>query len=122
MNSIEEWKDIPECHSWEDFLCMANEIASFSYYESQPHYSSCPKYCNQLEYTGSVQFHLNDYKVSGVGWSYTLSSTTNVNEEYLVYDFSSLVGSIGGTIGIFVGFSVFDLVVMIIDYVQAKLI
>ena len=123
INSIEDWKDIPECHSWEEFMCMATGIILLSYVESQPQKASCPRYCNQLEYTGKVQGDLNAYELSGsIGWTYSISSTTNVNEEYLVYDLPSLVGSVGGTIGIFVGFSVFDVVVMIIDNIQAKFI
>ena len=123
INSIEEWKDIPECHSWDEFMCMAKGIILLSYVESQPQKALCPRYCNQLEYTGNVQADLNAYELSGlVGWSYSISSTTNVNEEYLVYDLPSLVGSVGGTIGIFVGFSVFDLIVTIIDNIQAKFI
>ena len=121
INSIEDWKDIPECHSWEEFMCMATGIILLSYVESQPQKASCPRYCNQLEYTGKVQGDLNAYELSGsIGWTYSISSTTNVNEEYLVYDLPSLVGSVGGTIGIFVGFSVYDLVVLIIDNIQAK--
>ena len=120
MNSIKEWKNIPECNSWEEFLCMAYNVIYLFHVESQPHKAICPKYCNQLEYTGNVQADLNAYEFTGVGWTHSLSSVTNVNEEYLVYDFSSLVGSVGGTIGIFVGFSVFDLVLLIIDNIQAK--
>ena len=122
MNSVEEWKGIQECLSWEEFLCMAKNVLYLTYYESDPHDATCPRYCNELEYTGSVQADVNAYELSGVGWSYSLSSMTTVNEEYYVYDLASLVGSVGGTIGIFVGFSVFDLVVLIIDCIQARFI
>ena len=122
MNSVKEWKAIQECHSWEEFQCMANKIINLAYELSELNNTACPRYCNQVEYTGNVQADLNAYELSGVGWSYALSSITNVNEEYLVYDLASLVGSVGGTIGIFVGFSVFDLVGLIIDIIQAKLI
>ena len=122
MNSVKEWKAIEECHSWEEFMCMADKIILLAYELSEPHDTACPRYCNQVEYTGKVQGDLNAYELSGVGWSYSISSITNVNEEYLVYDFASLVGSVGGTIGIFVGFSVFDLVVLIIDCIQSRFI
>ena len=121
-NSVKEWKAIQECNSWDEFLCMANKIIYLSYELSNPNATACPRYCNQVEYTGNVQADLDAYELSGVGWSFSISSITNVHEEYLVYDFASLVGSVGGTIGIFVGFSVFDVVVMIIDNIQAKLI
>ncbi len=35
-----------------------------------------------------------------------------VNQEYAVYDFSRVLGNVGGSLGMFVGFSFFDLVIL----------
>ena len=40
-----------------------------------------------------------------------------VEEEYRIYDFFAMVGSIGGSLGLCVGFSIFDTFSMIIDKV-----
>jgi hypothetical protein len=36
------------------------------------------------------------------------SDIVTINEEYLVFDILSFVGSVGGSLGLFVGFSFFD--------------
>ena len=41
--------------------------------------------------------------------------------EYLIYDTLSLVGTVGGTLGLFVGFSFYDFICMIIDLFFDKL-
>ena len=38
-------------------------------------------------------------------------------KEYLVYDGIGMFGSIGGSLGLFVGFSLFDSLCMILDFV-----
>ena len=36
------------------------------------------------------------------------SSEVKVNEEYKVYDFNGILGTVGGSLGLFVGFSFLD--------------
>ena len=43
------------------------------------------------------------------------SSDINVLEEYPIYDLSGMLGSIGGSLGICVGFSIFDVLSRIVD-------
>ena len=38
-----------------------------------------------------------------------------VNEEYKVYDFTGILGSVGGSLGLFIGFSFLDMILRIID-------
>jgi hypothetical protein len=38
-----------------------------------------------------------------------------VIEEYLVYDFVEVIGSVGGSLGLCVGFSIFDVLSKIVD-------
>ena len=49
-------------------------------------------------------------------WGYE-SNLTIINEERLVYDSKDLLAWLGGALGIFVGYSIFDLVGHIIDVV-----
>ena len=52
-------------------------------------------------------------------WSYTFTSEfTDVFEEYLVYDTTGIIGSVGGTLGLFVGFSFRDVIFYLIDYLK----
>ena len=50
---------------------------------------------------------------------YSLSKNeTIVFEEYLIYDFVSIIGSIGGTLGLFIGFSFSKLVSIMLHQIQ----
>ena len=37
-----------------------------------------------------------------------------VHEEYVVYDFNGIVGMVGGSLGLFLGFSFFDVILLLI--------
>ena len=43
------------------------------------------------------------------------------HKEYLVYDDIGMIGSIGGSLGLFIGFSLFDSLTMIMDFILRKL-
>ena len=47
-----------------------------------------------------------------------MSKTEEVNQEYLIYDITGFVGSVGGTLGLFIGFSFRDIVEIILDLGQ----
>ena len=49
-----------------------------------------------------------------------MSGDIIINQEYLVYDTLSLIGTIGGTLGLFLGFSFYDFVIMFIDFFAAR--
>ena len=53
---------------------------------------------------------------STIGWMYSVSKTKEVFEEYFVYDVAGFIGSFGGTLGLFVGFSIADCVFYVIDW------
>ena len=44
--------------------------------------------------------------------------TMTTYEEYLLYDFSELVGSVGGTLGLFIGFSFYDMILKITNLIN----
>ena len=49
-----------------------------------------------------------------------MGSNREIHIEYLIYDTLSLIGTIGGTLGLFVGFSFYDFLAMIIHFVFKK--
>ena len=72
---------------------------------------NCPKRCNMLHYNGKVDSLIgivpNQYLVE---FEYFFSSNeVEVKKEYLVYDMNDLIGFVGGTLGLFVGFSFYEL-------------
>ena len=44
-----------------------------------------------------------------------IGATRERQTEYFIYDTLSMVGTIGGTLGLFVGFSFYDFISMVID-------
>ena len=44
--------------------------------------------------------------------------TVSVDEEYLIYDLVAMIGAIGGTLGLCIGFSFFDSCGFIISYLE----
>ena len=47
-----------------------------------------------------------------------ISDDEEVNQEYLIYDITGFVGSVGGTLGLFIGFSFRDIVEIVLDLGQ----
>ena len=47
-------------------------------------------------------------------WIILSSPEIKVNQKYAVYDFSGIVGTVGGSLGLFVGFSVMEFMLMLI--------
>ena len=70
-----------------------------------------------MEYQGSTE---NTDKIRPGKIQISLSLSTDevkVQEEYLIYNEVDLVGIIGGTMGLFIGFSFFDIINDVIAYV-----
>ena len=84
------------------------------------HYNSskCAKPCNITQYTADVEY--KDYGFKRAAQSINMvflyqSSIIKVFEEYPIYDLRGMLGSIGGSLGICVGFSIFDVLSRIVD-------
>ena len=84
----------------------------------------CPHACTTFQYTGSVikeQFYEQD-ALEGVFllklyYSFDSPVSVTVHEEYLIYDIISLIGSVGGTLGIGIGFSVTGFVSFLLNMI-----
>ena len=108
-----DFKDT-ECETVYDHTCMAwefndvlNEIIK-----------KCPKNCVNVQFTGKSTFLLpisEDVKFSRKYNLYFVSTKTAVEEEYLIMDFTGLIGAIGGTLGLFIGFSFKEITTFLVD-------
>ena len=71
----------------------------------------CPKLCKTIEYFAETVSYdkvenINKNASFGFGLSFDSSNKmTTVYEEYLIYDATSMIGSVGGTLGMCIGFS-----------------
>ena len=110
--------DIPQCSNSDEEYCMVG-VKNYKMYIALK--SECLKQCKnkvaQLDmekvfakpvfYIGDVQldlyFHMAPERLSF--------------KEYLIYDGITMFGSIGGSLGLFVGFSLFDSLSLVLEYV-----
>ena len=87
----------------------------------------CPKSCSAIEYTGFVDFIgpngvVYKQKPNETYFSLTIRykppAMVTLHEEYLIIDFYGMVGVVGGTLGLFVGFSFFDVITLLMKFYQ----
>ena len=72
----------------------------------------CPKSCNVKRYLGEIVYR-EDWGTNNTFFTlfeFASPYKVKVKEEYLIYDFIGLVGSVGGTLGLFIGFSFYDII------------
>ena len=76
----------------------------------------CTKPCEIINYRGSIIQYKNENTSFDETqfWIETVSSRT-VRRELLVYDTNDMIGSIGGSFGLFLGFSFFGIISTLID-------
>ena len=74
---------------------------------------TCSKACTTFQYTGELttilKGFINNSREVVIGYWFNYRGEIEVLEEYLIYEITSVIGSIGGTLGLFVGFSFFDI-------------
>ena len=87
----------------------------------------CAKSCSVLEYTGFVDSIGPNgvvYKPNPNETYFSLTirhkhpGTVTINEEYVIIDFYGMVGVVGGTLGLFIGFSFFDAITFLMTFFQ----
>ena len=113
---------IPTCNSENETACSWNHIYS-DIFQNQLD-DSCPKPCEILEYTGKIDYiesksvseTANDTLKLYLRFSRPFSMT--VNEEYIIYDLIGVIGSAGGTLGMFIGFTFYDLIVRFTSFCE----
>ena len=83
----------------------------------------CPKPCSILEYSGKLDYWANKYDQQSnntiiIYLRFQIPEVITIYEEYLIYDFNGMLGSIGGTLGLFVGFSFSSIIQLFINLLK----
>ena len=87
----------------------------------------CPKSCFALEYKGYVDYihekgSLYNPRPNATYFSlsirYKTPAMATLHEEYRIIDSYGMVSVVGGTLGIFVGFSFFDVITFLMTFFQ----
>ena len=114
--SNESLKLFSECETMEEYKCNVYNV-----HNDLEIHKTCPTHCSITEYSGNFLFKVQNYKVTDriVFMKYQLApKKIEVNEEYLLYDEVGLIGSVGGTLGLFIGFSFSGVIFNAIDYLR----
>ena len=87
--------------------------------------TSC-KSCSKIDYSGTLQFeseNINDghlyYK--RLTYQFDYPQVLTIYQEYLIYDGIGMIGSVGGTLGMFIGFSFSNVISTILHFLLLNL-
>ena len=106
----------PVCDTLANWDCMRSQMAAVFKWKIR---KVCPKHCSKVRYTGKVALETMMENITYQSWSYEFpTDEIDVHEEYLMFDAAGLVGSIGGTLGLFIGFSFRDIVEMMFEHLR----
>ncbi len=103
------------CQDPNDFKCQANVMMEIMQ-EDFGHI--CPEQCTNIHYTARIlsQYNYEESMRNGLVFNLLLDSEyVVIKEEVLLFDFPTFVGSVGGSLGLFLGFSFFDCASFITD-------
>ena len=84
--------------------------ALYEFHDNDFYNSNCAKPCSIIQYTRKLDYwdswerEPND-SIFILYIRFAPPLTTKVYKEYLIYDIFGMIGSVGGTLGIFIGFS-----------------
>ena len=77
------------------------------------------KTCTTTDYSGQIMTEKNYPKSNelGIKYKFAFPLIAKIHQEFLITDINELVGSVGGMLGLFIGFSFSNLVTCIIGYI-----
>ena len=118
--------NIPKCETYEEELCAFDASNFFLQYVFDTE-----KACTTLEYSGPTSLRDLEWLEKNLDGFYWVPNNTfilsiifarpgvvTVEEEFLVYDLVTMVGSVGGTLGMFIGFSFTNMITIFIDGIK----
>ena len=110
-------KTLGYCKNWKDYDCSMAQLSK----TLVKHAKTVP--CEKLEYSGQYITQLLSSEASSnrlfiVMFSFKSPYTMTLNEEYYIVPTLDLIGIIGGTLGMFIGFSFYGTYSDIIDIIQ----
>ena len=116
--------NLPLCHKQEDNFCLGYAMLQKTMEVNQ--LESCPKSCKRVSYHGNViktdSLERSWPEDMDVEICYGFSTMSiRIDEEYLIYSFADMVGAIGGSFGLFLGFSFLDQLFVLLEMLQQKL-
>ena len=109
--------DLPQCQTWNEYRCMREQVE----WSLESASAKCPKDCTLVQYSGRL-VHQLDSDAPRFQSFFNIYHKTKVREEYLTTTFTDLIGSVGGTLSMFVGISFASLIFTFLDLIKKFLV
>ena len=104
------------CDNLEDETCNGGPLVWIKLRQA---FDNCPKPCQVKSYKSSrsemIEMTYIEWKETHATFELSTDTMRNVQKEILVYDTNDMIGSIGGSLGLFLGFSFFDIISKCLD-------
>ena len=121
-------KDIPICETKSEAWNCSFKVGIRLIRTLQANATCLERSCTLVQYDGKVVFEESHPESPLVhpnsrSFSYSFMRTSvAIHEEYLIYDFIGMLGSIGGTLGMCIGFSFVSLSSVLLFYLQTLIV
>ena len=111
--------NLPLCQTQLELECVEKVLRNF-WFESKN--EKCPRPCSYVQYKSlgkSVEKSNNEVNLNFT-FSYMFLSyaATTVHEEYYIFDSIGMIASVGGTLGMFIGFSFSNVINFILNAIK----
>ena len=113
---FEDTESFPDCISLEDEHCMYQQFLKIGTL-----YNQCQSQCITTAYSGRVAVTAQEFFNQGHGNKsaemilYYGSNSRTLLQEYWVYDTEGMIGTLGGSLGLFLGFSFYGVISDLLD-------
>ena len=98
------------------YQCMYNKAASARLTKLA---KNCRNPCESITYEISASSIKHPQNISILSFQF-ISTDIEVHEELFIYDFSSIISSIGGLLGLFVGVSFLDIGLVLVENIYSR--
>ena len=114
-------KSISKCKEKQIRICAENILSEKIRFGGLE--TNCKKPCEIQQYIedGKIWYTENANHF-WLWYQFEDNQDTIVNEEYLIYDTINMIGSLGGTLGLFIGFSSTNVLNVIISWIKSYFI
>ena len=109
---LPKYESLIDCKNIEDEICNGGPAV----WADMIRIMDCIKPCKINTYKGSdIEYLYHNSTSNEAHFSFQLGLVKTVSKELLIYDTNDMIGSIGGSLGLFLGFSFFGIVSFFID-------
>ena len=108
--------ELKNCNKLENEVCNGGPIV---WNELKERFKKCPKPCSVISYDHSVlemkEMTMIKDNENEATFEFVNSDVILLEKEVLIYDFSDMIGTVGGSLGVAVGISFFTVISCCID-------